>query len=140
MQENLATGAERVHSQIYQIEAVVVVNRSEDLGLILAESARSDFQRVMVRFAISRIGSAKVPYHHYLNRSVVHGKEVGRERMTVPRNSETVDRPRLHGVKVVLKVVHKKTVRDRQDVSSRNDPLLSGFPRQPSRIASGVSR
>lgn len=140
MQENLVTGAEKAHSPIYQTEVEAAVNLIGDLDPTLAEIARSGFQKAMARSAIFQIGSARVPYRLCLNKSVVQEKGVGHERTTAPRNSEIADRRQLRGVKVALKVVHKKAVQDRQDESSRNDQLSNEPPLPQNKIASGVLR
>jgi hypothetical protein len=155
MQENLVTGVEKAHCQTCQAEgAAIAVHRIEVLDLValsvtlgrtLVESAESvviPSHKMMAKFAISETGSVEVLYRLSLNKNaqLVHEREVVHEQMTgLEKGSEIADHHQQHGAKVDHNKTHKTDL-DHQDVSSKNDQLLSGLQPQQSKIASGVRK
>jgi hypothetical protein len=142
MRENSTTGAERAHCQISQ--ARVATAAVEAVGLEVdpttAESARSDFLRVMGRSAILEIGNARDHCRRSLSKSVVQEKVVAQEPMMAheARDSGIANRRQLHGVKVAHKA--HKMGQDLQDASSRSDLLSIALLPPLSKTANGEQR
>jgi hypothetical protein len=140
MHENSMTGVERAHCRISHPEAAAVAMKAEDLDLIMAESAKSDFQRAMERFVTSETGSARAHCLLWPSQSAAQEKGVAQEPMMAreEKASEIAEHRQLHGARDVHKA--RKMDQDHLDANSRNDLLLNVLPLLLSKIANGEQR